>query len=94
MSKHIYLTVGAKNETGLYVDSNGAVTNMLNYRGQAEGDTDIPSFRSKMAAKGHIVIDSDVPLKKHSITKQDGKDFVVEYPKCFNGQMDTLFPNG
>lgn len=94
MSKHIYMSVGAKNESGLMVDRHGAVTNMMNYRGVADSDGDIPSFRQKMAAKGHIVIDSDTPLKKHSITKQDDKDFVISYPACFNDQMDTLFPNG
>lgn len=91
MSKHIYMTVGAKSANGLYLDRFGAATNMMNYRGVAESSD---SFKTKMAAKGHIVVVSDVPLAKHSVTKQDDKDFVIDYPACFNDQMDTLFPNG
>lgn len=94
MSKHIYMSVGARKESGLYVDRHNAVTNMMNYRGVVDNDKDIPSFQQKMVKKGHIVIVSDVPLAKHSISKQDDKDFVIDYPSCFNDQMGTLFPNG
>jgi len=93
MSKHIYMSVGSKNDKGLYIDRFGAVTNMINYRGISDSESDISSFKLKMAKKGHIVLSSDVPIAKHSVTKQDGKDFVIDYPKCFNSQMATLFPN-
>jgi hypothetical protein len=88
------MSVGARNKKGLFVDRFNAVTNMMNYRGIAENDKDVPSFRQKMAKKGHIVLASDEPIEKHSITKQDNKDFVIDYPSCFNDQMDTLFPKG
>lgn len=88
------MSIGAKLKDGLYLDRFGAATNMINYRGVADNDKDIPSFSKKMAAKGHIVIVTDEPLKKHSVTKQDDKDFVIDYPKCFNDQMNALFPNG
>ena len=93
MSKHIYMSVGTKAASGLYVDRHGAATNMMNYRGVSD-DGDVKSFRQKMADKGHIVVDSDTPMVKHSVTKQDGRDFVVDYPACFENQMDKLFPKG
>ena len=56
MSKHIYMSVGAKADNGLFLDRNGAVTNMINYRGESN-DEDVASFRSKMALNGHVVVD-------------------------------------
>jgi len=91
---HIYMSVGAKTEGGLYVNRHGAASNMMNYRGVVKDDSEVPSFQQKMASKGHIVVVSDIPLKKHSITQHDGLDFVIDYPECFNDQMGTLFPNG
>jgi len=94
MSKHIYMSVGSKNDKGLYIDRFGAVTNMINYRGVSDNDIDMASFKEKMAKKGHIVLLSDVPMGSHSVTNQDSKDFVIDYPSCFKDQMATLFPNG
>lgn len=93
MSKHVYMSVGAKTTAGLFLDSFGAQTNVMNYRGVSE-DSDIASFQRKMSQKGYIVVAENTPLANHAVTSQDDKDFVINYPSCFKNQMATLFPSG
>lgn len=91
MSKHIYLSAGAENEKGSFVDGYGAITNVVNYRGKAKSSKEAESFKVKMLSKGHMVITTAFLLERYSVVHERGTDFVVNYPACFASKLKKIF---
>lgn len=84
MGKHIYLTVGVKSREGIYLDSRGNPSSVVNYRGEAQkGDADPERCKRFMARFGRATLVTDTLLKPNTQVDLDGQKFVINYPECF-----------
>jgi hypothetical protein len=91
---HIYISVGARDLSGEFIDPRSKKpSKVMNYRGESGPDDDPKSFAVRLNKKGHSVLATDDPLPPSSIAKdQFGNAFIVQYPACFSEKLPELFP--